>query len=61
MEIKIDVDKLREGLVDYYGTAMAGGQWPAIADVSEVETASPQKLIQLAEREGLDLRKFEAK
>jgi hypothetical protein len=61
MDIEINVERLREGLVDHYGTAMTGGQWPAIADLSEVENASPEKLIRLAEREGIDLRKYEAR
>lgn len=60
MKIDIDVDRLRQGLVDHSGTAMAGGAWPAIADVSEVESVSAQELIEIAEREGIDLRKFEA-
>ena len=61
MDIRIDVEKLRRGLMDYYGTAMTGGQWPAIADLSEVENASPEKLIRIAERDRIDLRKYEAK
>ena len=60
MDIEIDVEKLRAGLSDYHGTAMTGGMWPAIADLSEVEEASPAELIQIAEREGIDLRKYEA-
>lgn len=61
MDIEIDVEKLREGLVDHYGTAMIGGQWPAIADLSGVEDASPEELIQIAEREGIDLSEYEAR
>lgn len=61
MDIEIDVEKLREGLMDYYGTAMTGGAWPAITDLSDVEDASPQELIRIAEREGIDLRRYEAR
>ena len=61
MKIDIDVDRMRQGLVDHFGTAMAGGAWPAIADVSEVENASPEELIEIAEQEGIDLRRFEAR
>ena len=60
MEININVEELRAGLVDYYGTVMVGGQWPAIADLSEVEGASPEQLIRMAEQAGIDLRKYEA-
>jgi len=60
LDIEIDVEKLREGLVDYYGTAMTGGMWPAIADLSQVEEAPPAELIRIAQREGIDLTKYEA-
>jgi len=58
MDIRIDVERLRRALIDYFGTAMTAGAWPAIADVSEVEDASPIELIRIAEREGIDLREF---
>lgn len=60
MPIEIAVEKLRAGLVDYYGTAMTGGAWPAIAELSAVEQASPPELTRIAQREGIDLTQYEA-
>ena len=59
MDIEINIGKLRAALMNYYGTAMTGGEWPAIADLSGIEYASPQELIRIAEREGVDLKKYE--
>ena len=45
--------------MDYYGTAMTGGLWFAIVELSEVEDASPRELVRLAEQAGFDLRDYE--
>lgn len=54
----IDVDALREYLRDYYGTAMMGGLWPAVADLGEVDAMDGYELCERAEALGIDLRKF---
>ncbi len=54
----IDVDALREYLRDYYGTAMMGGLWPAVADLGEVDALDGRELGERAEGLGIDLRKF---
>ena len=54
----IDVDALREYLRDYYGTAMFDGFGPALLDLAELDRMSGQELCALAERLGVDLRKF---
>lgn len=54
----IDVDALREYLRDYYGTAMMGGLWPAMADLGEVDALDGRELCERAEDLGIDLRKF---
>ena len=54
----IDVDALREYLRDYYGTAMMGGLWPAVADLGEVDALDGRELCERAEGLGIDLRKF---
>ena len=59
-KILVDVDKLREALVDDTGSAVfAGSPW-AIADVTELEDTDPRELIREAEERGWDLRRFEA-
>lgn len=54
----IDVEKLRRYLMDYFGTAMVGGFPLAVADLSDVEMMSPEELVELAQRMGIDLRRF---
>ena len=56
----IDFDKLREDLIDYFGSAM--GIFPMVVmDVSKVERASKQELIKIAQQNGFDLRKYQFK
>ena len=54
----IDVDALRDYMEDEYGTAMMSGMWPALGDLGAVSSMDGQELCELAEREGVDLRKF---
>ena len=54
----IDFDKLREDLIDYFGTAM--GTFPiAVMNVAEVESASDRELIYIATQNGFDLSDYE--
>lgn len=57
----IDIDALRDYLIDYCGTAMFAGFGPAMLDVVEVERADGYELIRIAERLGVDVRRFEAR
>lgn len=56
--VDIDVDALRAYLLDYCGTAMFSGFPAAVLDVVDVERATGEELCQIAERLGIDLRKF---
>ena len=58
MKINVDVDQLREGLLDCAGSAAGVGFPAAMLDVIDIEDESPQELLARAEREGLDLRDF---
>lgn len=58
MKINVDVDQLREGLLDRAGSAVGVGFPAAMLDVMDIEDESPQELLARAEREGLDLRDF---
>lgn len=58
MKINVDVDQLREGLLDRAGGAAGAGFPAAMLDVMDIEDESPQELLARAEREGLDLRNF---
>lgn len=55
----IDVDKLRDYMTDYFGTAMFNGFPAAILDLSDIESMGAYELCQKAESLGIDLRDFE--
>ena len=55
----IDVSRLRDDLEDYYGTAMFSGMPMAVIELSQAETASPQELVDMAQRAGFDLGRYE--
>ena len=54
----IDVDALRAYLLDYCGSAMMSGFPAALLDVVDIERASGEELCRMAERMGVDLRRF---
>mgnify|MGYP001255483971 FL=1 len=58
MKIDINVDQLRESMIDRAGSAAGVGFPAAMLDVMDIEDESPQELLARAEREGLDLRAF---
>lgn len=58
MKISVDVDQLREGLLDRVGSAAGVGFPAAMLDMMDIEDESPQELLARAEREGFDLRDF---
>lgn len=58
MKIDVDVDQLRESLLDRAGSAADVGFPAAMLDVVDIEDESPQELLARAEREGLNLRAF---
>lgn len=60
MKIEVDVDQLRESLLDRAGSAAGVGFPAAMLDVVDIEDESPQELLTQAECEGLDLRDFAA-
>lgn len=54
----IDVDKLRDYIRDYFGTAMMGGFPAAILDLADVDSMSGEELCKMAEDNGVDLHDF---
>lgn len=56
--MNIDLEKLREDLIDYFGTAM--GTFPiAVMNVAEVETATDRELLRIATQNGFNLENYE--
>lgn len=56
----IDISRLRDDLQDYYGAAVFSGMPMAVIELSQAETASPQELVDMAQRAGFDLGRYEA-
>lgn len=54
----IDVDALRDCLLDYCGTAMFSGFPAALLDVADIERMSAEEPCRKAEELGVDLRRF---
>ena len=58
MEITIDVDALRNDLIDYYGSATP--YYPiATADLVKAETASDKEVVEMALKNGFNLYDYE--
>ena len=57
--MKIDIDELRDDLLDEAGTAMMGGFPAAVLDASDIEGMAPEELLECAKREGVDLGRYE--
>ena len=58
MEYEIDMDRLRRDMKDYFGTAMFSGFPMAVMDLSRVERMSGRELVELAQKNGVDLGKY---
>lgn len=58
MKQEINIQKLREDLLDYYGTAMFNASPLAIIQLTKVETASDDELIEMALNNKFDLNEY---
>lgn len=58
MNIKIDVDNLRDDLRDYYGSAV-GCNPTAMADVTKVNSLSDEDVVRKAVENGFNLYDYE--
>lgn len=56
--MNIDIEKLRRDLIDYFGTAMASGFGMAVMDLTRIERASDEELINIALDCGFDLNDY---
>ena len=56
----IDVDKLREDMLNEdLGAFFVGGFGGALVEAADVERASDEELVEMAQRQGIDLRRYE--
>ena len=58
MNYQIDLDWLRKDLVEYYGTAMTNGIPTAVMNLTKVDRLTAQELVELAQKNGFDLKKY---
>lgn len=56
--MKIDVEALREYLIDHYGTASFMVSPMAFAEIISIEEMSAEELVNKALKEGIDLTRF---
>lgn len=56
--MNIDFDKLRDDLINYFGTAMVSGFGMAVVDLTKVENASDEELIDIAIKCGFNLNDY---
>ena len=55
----IDIDKLREDFKEEsYGAFFVGGFGGTLMEASDIEKASPEKIVEIAQEQGVDLRKY---
>ncbi len=60
MEITIDLDALREDMKrDCYGAFFGAGFGGALIESFDIEDASPEELVEMAQDKGIDLRKYQ--
>lgn len=54
----IDYERLREDIIDYYGTAAFSGNIGAMGDMEKAERASNQELLKMAKECGININKY---
>ena len=58
--ITIDVDRLRDDMRDEcLGAYFGGGFGAALIESFDVDRATPEKLVEMAQKQGIDLRKYQ--
>lgn len=55
---EIDIETLRKDLLDYFGTAMLNVSPLAILELSKIERADDEQIIQLAINNNFDLNQY---
>ena len=58
--ITIDIDRLRDDMRDEcLGAYFGGGFGAALIESFDVDRATPEKLVEMAQNQGIDLRKYQ--
>lgn len=61
MYTDVDFEKLRNDLLDYYGTFMVNLFPAAVFELGRIEKASEQELLTIAKENNFDLNDYEVK
>lgn len=57
--ITIDVDLLRDDMRDeYFGAYFGGGFEGALSESFDIDRATPEQLVEMAKRQGIDVRRY---
>lgn len=57
--VTIDVEKLRQDMLrDCYGAFYGGGFGGAMFESFEIERATPQELVDMVQRKGIDMTRY---
>lgn len=59
--MEIDIEKLRQDLINYFGTAMYNASPLAILELTKIKRASSQELINIALKNNFDLTEYQIK
>ena len=57
-EVYIDVEALRNYLIDYFGTAMFNGNPVAMFELEKVKNASGYEIVSIAQKNNINLNKY---
>ena len=58
--ITIDVDLLRDDMRDeYFGAYFGGGFGAALIESLDIDRATPEQLVEMAQSQGIDLRRYQ--
>lgn len=58
MSQEINIEKLRKDLIDYFGTAMFTSSPFAVIELTKIERATPNELIEIALKNNFDLNNY---
>ena len=58
MTYKVNIETLKEDLINYFGTAMYSSSPLAVIELTKIEKAKDEELIQIALDNNFDLNKY---
>ena len=56
--MELDIERLRNDLMNYFGTAMFSGFPMAVIELSKIENASDEEILEIAQNNNFDLGNY---